>query len=290
MLTDESGYVSYKFKTKLSLFPGKKYGLQFYLYLGDYKVVNFTVIDGIKLIVHNSSIDPGYYGGDSAGGINVPSGLFSEIKVNRGFSYKLPSPYNNCLKDVKSLNAFNSDLYRFIIQNTSYSYRQEDCFNYCFGREVTKNKTNESSTESIVHYETLSDLDLDSENVDSMINKCKLECPLECDSIKYDIGFSSTKFSNDYINYIRSFSISLTDIVYVNVYYECLAYTEINELVKTDVWDLIANIGGNLGLFIGFTFLNLVELIELIFEIFIILVQRKKLIKENKVVSLELKT
>jgi hypothetical protein len=289
MLTDESGYVSYKFKTKLSLFPGKKYGLHFYLYLGDYKVelLDFPMIDGIKLIVHNSSIDPGYYGGVSAGGINVPSGLFSEIKVNRMFSYKLPSPYNNCLKDVKSLNAFNSDLYRFIIQNTSYSYRQEDCFNYCFGREVTKNKTNESSTESIVHYETLSDLDLDSENVDSLINKCKLECPLECDSIKYDLAFSSTKFSNDFI---RSLNISLTDIVYVNVYYECLAYTEINELVKTDVWDLIANIGGNLGLFIGFTFLNLVELIELIFEIFIILVQRKKLVKQNKVVSLELKT
>jgi len=42
-----------------------------------------------------------------------------------------------------------------------------------------------------------------------------------------------------------------------------------------DEWDLISNIGGNLGLFIGISFLNLVELIELIIEIIIISVQKK---------------
>ncbi len=54
-----------------------------------------------------------------------------------------------------------------------------------------------------------------------------------------------------------------------------------------DEWDLISNIGGNLGLFIGFTFLNFVELIELIIEIIIISVKKKKS-SNGKVSSLEL--
>ena len=114
---------------------------------------NEFFIDGIKVIVHNSSIDPGYYSGQSKGGINVAAGLFNEIKVVRTFSSKLDKPYNKCLKDIKSLNTFDSDLYRFIIQNTSYSYRQQDCFDYFIGREMIKYY--ESSSNEIVHYKNL---------------------------------------------------------------------------------------------------------------------------------------
>jgi hypothetical protein len=103
-------------------------------------------------------------------------------------------------------------------------------------------------------------------------SKCLSLCPLECDSIKYDLSYSFTK---PLVSIESLLNISLNDIIYINVYYESLDYTNINQVAKMDEWDLISNIGGNLGLFIGFSFLNLVELIELIIEIIIISVQKK---------------
>ena len=64
-------------------------------------------------------------------------------------------------------------------------------------------------------------------------------------------------------------------MVYLNVYYNDLQYTHISQLIKTDIWDLISNIGGNLGLFIGFSFLTFSELFELIFEVIIILFNKQ---------------
>ena len=106
----------------------------------------------------------------------------------------------------------------------------------------------------------------------------------KCDSIKYDLSYSFTK---PLVSIESLLNISLNDIIYINVYYESLDYTNINQVAKMDEWDLISNIGGNLGLFIGFSFLNLVELIELIIEIIIISVQKKSSSK-RKVNSLEL--
>ena len=56
-----------------------------------------------------------------------------------------------------------------------------------------------------------------------------------------------------------------------SIYYESLEYTLINQKSKMDVFDLISNIGGNLGLFIGISFLSLAEFIELFIEIIYII-------------------
>ena len=282
---DEFGFVSYLFKGKSSYVSGRELALNL-----TGIICNDCLIDGLKVIIHNRSIDPGYYGGVSNRGMNVAPGLFNEIKVNRVFSSKLDNPYNVYLKDVRSLDSFDSDLYRFIIQNTSYSYRQQDCFDYCIGREMLK-RLNHSG---IYNYKEI-DLylimlnDLKSHNITSnlfnnltrggLIKECLPECPLECNSIKYDLAYSSTKLSEFSLNQLNN--ISSDDLVYLNVYYENLEYTDINQVIKIDEWDLISNIGGNLGLFIGFTFLNLVELIEFVIEIVIISVEKKTSSKVN---------
>jgi len=281
---DEYGFVSYTFKGKYSYVAGRESGFKLALNLSGIKCNECERIDGIKVIVHNHSIDPGYYFGQSKGGINVANGLVNEIRVTRTFSSKLDKPYNNCLKDIESLSSFDSDLYRFILQNTSYIYRQQDCFDYCFGREMIKYFN--SSSNLIIHYKNLySWLYLRNVSLTEVNNvykkltnggelksKCLSLCPLECDSIKYDLSYSFTK---PLVSIESLLNISLNDIIYINVYYESLDYTNINQVAKMDEWDLISNIGGNLGLFIGFSFLNLVELIELIIEIIIISVQKK---------------
>ena len=59
----------------------------------------------------------------------------------------------------------------------------------------------------------------------------------------------------------------------IYVYYDDLKYTLITQQPKTLLVDLVPNIGGILGLFVGTSFLSFVEIIELIIELIYILVE-----------------
>jgi hypothetical protein len=53
----------------------------------------------------------------------------------------------------------------------------------------------------------------------------------------------------------------------VNIYFDALQSTRIEEFKQVEFFDLIANIGGTLGLFIGISLLSFVELVELVLEL-----------------------
>ena len=55
------------------------------------------------------------------------------------------------------------------------------------------------------------------------------------------------------------------------VYYKDLKYTLIKQEPKTETFDFISNIGGILGLFLGISFLSLIEALEIFIEIIYIL-------------------
>ncbi len=66
-------------------------------------------------------------------------------------------------------------------------------------------------------------------------------------------------------------SIIRTKIFKIYIFYEDLKYTLITQKPKIELFGLISNIGGTLGLFIGFSFISVLELFELIAEyIFVI--------------------
>ena len=87
---------------------------------------------------------------------------------------------------------------------------------------------------------------------------------MECDSIKYEISHSFNKL-------IIKNETSFSNRVKLLVYYERPEYTVIDQIAQMTVFDLISNIGGNLGLFIGISFLSFAELIELLVEIILII-------------------
>ena len=100
------------------------------------------------------------------------------------------------------------------------------------------------------------------------------DCPEECDSIQYEITHSFTKFLTQ--NEIFK-NQQIENFVYFTVYYESLQYTVIDQIAQMNVFDLISNIGGNLGLFIGISFLSFAELIELLVEIICIILGIKEI-------------
>jgi hypothetical protein len=275
---DKFGNISYTFKSQPSYQGGFFNSLQISLNLDKISFDKTNPLDGIRVIIHNKTFDPNYYMGYSDSGFNLAPGFFNEISVNRIFSYKLGLPYNNCLKDVKSIGSFDSDLYRFIIQSTNYSYKQTDCLNYCAGRELYNylNMTNKIERwENILaeypqYYETLQLIYSDTLNK-GMYDFC-LDCPEECDSIQYDISHSFTKLSTQ--NKVFK-NLQIENFVSFAVFYESLQYTIIDQMAQMNEFDLISNIGGNLGLFIGISFLSFAELIELFVEIICIILGKK---------------
>lgn len=74
------------------------------------------------------------------------------------------------------------------------------------------------------------------------------------------------------INKITSYSDASKYYLSFNIYYSDLSYTFIEESPYWDLFLLLSNIGGNLGLFVGMSFLSFVEIFELFFELIEILV------------------
>ena len=127
---------------------------------------------------------------------------------------------------------------------------------------------------------------------------CFPECPLECNISNYLTTYSFSSFPTEMhlnifnankdilvkYNANRSFSNLnelATNLVKVNIYYDKLSYTLINEFETTTLATLLSNIGGVLGLYLSVSVLSIVELVEVIIE-YVTIQVRKRRKKEYK--------
>jgi hypothetical protein len=102
-------------------------------------------------------------------------------------------------------------------------------------------------------------------------------CPEECDSVTYSLSTSLSEYPEPLYaqNLIKSSFLNSTftdiksnysnlkkSVLAFSVYYSELKYTEIRELEKLGLVDLICAIGGTMGLFVGASLLSFVEILE----------------------------
>lgn len=117
---------------KISAIPGKENGLQLELFAGlpddeiTYGVYNRY--DGFHVVVHNNTVDPRFHDG-----IDIAPGFASNIVLSRSLSYKLDSPYNECIIDPTDSTAHDSKIFKYMINSRNYTYRHVDCYDYCLG-------------------------------------------------------------------------------------------------------------------------------------------------------------
>jgi hypothetical protein len=112
-------------------------------------------------------------------------------------------------------------------------------------------------------------------------SECQVKsCPLECDSVKYELSLSSqtnpslkefyslSAYDKDHYEKLLGRSPLTYDLfksmwISLNVYYPTLEYTMISETPKITLIDLFTQIGGSLSLFVSFSVFSLFEFIEL---------------------------
>ena len=114
----------------------------------------------------------------------------------------------------------------------------------------------------------------------SFYNRCFEYCPQECEYTEYKLrSFTSVFPSDEYAklvlkqynvnkserNKISSIEELKKSVISLNIYFDCKEYTEIKERPLTTFDVLLANLGGQLGLFLGLDVLSLVELFEFVF-------------------------
>ena len=257
---------------------GSEYGLT--LMLGPWINLNkyfSSFSDGLVVFVHNQSHPP-----SSSSAIRIETGKETNIALGRTFTHNQASPYTEC----QDLSSFSSELYN-LVKQSNYSYRQSDCFDLCLQKNIINScgcyytrytRMYDAQSCNLTQYDCVM-----KESSYLEEDKCISQCPLECDSITYQYSISSlvfpsqsfyNKFFSDkqllnYTEFLYGINVSTYEAfqkyyVMLNVFYPLMQYTEIKEIPKFTPIDLLSQIGGSLGMFLGFSIFHLIELFEIL--------------------------
>ncbi len=269
---------------KKSKKDGKINGLQVYLYLdyldGFENFAAFTVSLGAQVFISNKTSKPSIFEGFSC-----PAKFECNVAVSRVFSNRQPHPYSDCISDLASYDSvFTKFFYKNnMTYRTKLCY--EYCYNRrliekcgCYDNSFSGlNYGNISACytqkDLYCHTELFPDF---FEN--EVVSNCSAECPNTCESDSYPVSISHAYIgSNNHLFLLLYYNQHLSEKIFnktfpelqsnlvsgqitmdeivnkmknkilaLNVYYEDLSYTLIEESPKTDLTDIISNVGGKL--------------------------------------------
>jgi len=232
----------------------------------------------LKIFVNNKSFSP-----LSPDGLYVRGGEEIFLKVLRQYSYNTPYPYSSCI----DMSTFDSMYFRKTIESYK-KYGQAYCFRLCIQKLIIDNcKCYHPKYTRLDNFtgscQNLTDLECidkyENSFVGEKINECQRECPLECEKVTYELQLSSFDLSLDqfeaFFNKNKSllFNVHKRNFLILNIFYPHLEYTVITVEPKTNIIDLISSLGGALGIFLGLSIFNFVEMIECVFLGFKIIFQ-----------------
>jgi hypothetical protein len=132
-------------------------------------------------------------------------------------------------------------------------------------------------------------------SITNITNSCKLDCPNECEYTVYDVTTSKANYPSYWYNGVLdnitmvskgikpSVNFSKESYAKINIFYQEMTYTSVVQTAKQELQDVISNFGGTVGLYIGFSFLTLGEIIEIVFHILLILIT--SIVKTRKIAS-----
>lgn len=181
----------------------------------------------------------------------LPTGLIVDLIITKQVERKLPEPYNTCVESyLYSNNRYlNATLISSFLQANS-SYRQINCLQLC----------------SLTGYNK---------------HDCDAECPSGCETTSYTTKVEVVKYNPSSYRFSKSVEVirqyndvtNMTDaeikarLLNLYVFIDDLSHQEIYQIEKVTKSDLLSNIGGTLGLFMGISLISFVEVLELIWRL-----------------------
>ena len=184
----------------------------------------------------------------------------------------------------------DSDIYNRI-RHSNYAYTQQLCLGACLYKQLIDAcqcvKPNELTFYTEARPCLLDDKCM-SNFTKTYFDYKHCSCPLQCNRTQYLFSMSMLPLTANFANYLqRNFADdfvtrnvdaenSSKSVSRIYVFYDTLAYTKsIETATSGSVLDLIANVGGILGLFLGVSLLSLFEAFEILIDICFLLYNRR---------------
>ncbi|RNA37802.1 amiloride-sensitive sodium channel subunit gamma [Brachionus plicatilis] len=240
---------------------------------------------GLYLAVHNNSAYPAI----NFEGIKLPVGTSAEIGIKRTFYRKLSEPFSKCRKDTFQVLSDDPEIYKRTVKSGVYT--RKICFEICLLFKYIIPKCNcsdpriQSSALNVHFCKTFKELDCIEEvrkqfDSEDLSLTCDKECPISCDTMKYTYQQSYSDYPTQYYYEVikkqdnvknkfenLTFDSFKQSTLMVNVFYQELSSTFVEETRLIRPFDLVASIGGLVGLFLGCSVLTLMEPISFIIEL-----------------------
>ncbi|KAI1725988.1 amiloride-sensitive sodium channel domain-containing protein [Ditylenchus destructor] len=229
-------------KSLSSVKAGPMYGLRMLVYCDAAEYMPTTEATGVRLTIHDKEDFPF----PDTFGYSAPTGFVSSFGLKLRKMSRLPAPYGDCVWDGKNYSSY-------IYQEHEYSV--EGCFRSCFQQRVLREcrcgdprfPVPQGQTHCHVAY---SPARWPSSSLQIQLGSCNAT-PAECAQHYRENG------------------------AMIEVFYEQLNFEVLTESEAYGFVNLLADFGGQLGLWCGISFLTCCEFIFLFFETVIIYLKSK---------------
>nr|XP_033816173.1 amiloride-sensitive sodium channel subunit alpha-like isoform X2 [Geotrypetes seraphini] len=268
---------------------GFMYGLHLELFIQQIEYIRgMTHAAGIRLLIHDQSQMP--FPEDE--GVNIPPGAETDIGMMKVHIKRLKSPYENQCTEGENIKNFYKDIY-------GASYTREACKRTCAQQSIMENcgcSHWEFASPKELHYPKCN---LSTHGVRDCVEHYEFKfahddlnchCPLQCTEKLYELTVSgsqwpSTAFIENFSKELREMGGQMSIIaddpvlirdnfVKVVVYFKQLNYELIEEEPSMTEIDLISNMGGLVGLWVGFSVCTLAEFFELFVDVLLFFIRR----------------
>ena len=258
-------------------------------YLAPHEVqTTYDFKNGLFVSIHHHNTTP-FFSITKNFGIHVNTGYETYIALKRKITRKLPYPYSNCIKNLIPFSPESEKIFPyFALLNMSY-YDQDICMSFCYqDKLIDKCDCKDVGIESLRNTSfcsTISQLDCLFDFCTNFFygpenSICQNVCHKECYKIEYEIETNVVRHPNlNYLNFLRhkndtSFrfpddqkkaeKFADNSLIKLMVNYKTTEYVYTEENAQMNLEILLSRIGGQWGLFIGISFVSLIELIELL--------------------------
>ncbi|XP_061179659.1 acid-sensing ion channel 2-like [Saccostrea echinata] len=247
---------------------GSKKGLSMFVHLDqdNYLIGNHKGA-GIQVAIHHRDVEPNM----ADKGFYVCPGTVTYVPIRKNKYTYLPRPYkafgtNYCTKTT------DPDFQNPLKHYPKYSHyaclkecRSRFIFKFCKCRLIT-DMGDEIICTIAQEYQCAFDT---RELFDSSTRvQAECNCPIPCENVHFEKEISSAQFPSEkyrevIYNFYKIENIS-SNYLQLNIYYDTFVTHTIEQVPKVDITNVLGNIGGYLGIFLGASLLTITEVFEVV--------------------------
>ncbi|KAK3768071.1 hypothetical protein RRG08_045889 [Elysia crispata] len=260
----------------ITRFQGPGYGLKMELFINQHEyVANLATEAGIRVLIHKRGSMP--FPEDK--GITIMPGRSTSVGIKQLQFSRLPPPHGVC--------AERGDITDYYSKYLGSTYSKLSCLKSCYQDNMMSecgcavpfyfvppdakvcnmlNKSTEWCVSKLPHV------------YPDRFSACDQLCPQPCEETEYDLSVSSSIWPSDkYEDYLGTKLVQTNslyadseidhDFTKIQIYFQDLIYTYIDQQKAYESMNLISDLGGQLGLWLGLSAITIGELCSFLFSV-----------------------